>query len=253
MNQHPPLLLGRNQIHSTDSTDAQPIGNYLDAVKAMARLTYQSLYVIDYETMSFEHVSDNPLFLCGHTAQQVQAMGYGFYYEHVPPADLALLDRINNIGFDFYEQLPLDQNRKHYTISYDFHLVNSHGHSLLINHRLTPLFLNQEGKIWKALCLVSLSNNQQSGHVMIYKEGTDLVWTFDFEQRIWRVSQKGKLTERGLQILQLHAQGLSITQIADRLGVSPDTVKYHRRKIFADLDAQHINEALFFATSRKLL
>ena len=219
----------------------------------MARLTYQSLYVIDYITMSFEHVSDNPLFLCVHSAQQVQAMEYSFYYHHVPPDDLALLDQINSIGFDFYEQLPLDQDRTKYTIGYDFHLINSNGHLLLINHQLTPLFLTQEGKIWKALCLVSLSTNQQSGHVLIHKEGTDLVWTFDFGQRLWRVSQKGKLSERGLQILQLHAQGLSISQIADRLHLSPDAVKYHRRKLFADLGAQHINEALFYATSRKLL
>lgn len=253
MNQHHALLLGRNQIFETDQTDFQQTGNYLEMVKAIARLTYQSIYVIDYETMTFEYVSENPLFLCGHTARQVAQMGYEFYYKHVPPDDLALLELINNIGFDFYEQLPVNQDRKQYTISYDFHLVDSSRNRLLINHKLTPLFLTQAGKIWKALCLVSLSTNQQPGNVMIDKEGADFLWTFDFTQRLWQVSQKRKLSVRALQILQLYAQGLSIKQIADRLYVSPDTVKYHRRKIFEALGARHINEALLYATGRKLL
>ena len=39
------------------------------AVDAMANATYQSIYVIDYFKREFLHVSSNPLFLCGHTAE----------------------------------------------------------------------------------------------------------------------------------------------------------------------------------------
>ncbi len=246
-------LLGRNQILDRVREDPTQNGNYLDVVKAMARLTYQSIYVIDYDRMKFEYVSENPLFLCGHTAQEVTEMSYEFYYSHVPPADLALLDLINNAGFDFYEQIPLTENRKEYTIYYDFHLIDIRGNCLLVNHKLTPLFLTDDGKIWKALCVVSLSNNRQSGNVMIYKEGVNFVWCYDIEKQIWLTKPKHKLSNRALQILQLYAQGLSIKQIANRLFISPDTVKYHRRKIFEELGVRHVDEALFYATNAKLL
>ena len=46
------------------------------AVDAMANATYQSIYVIDYFKREFLHVASNPLFLGGHTAEQMKKMGY---------------------------------------------------------------------------------------------------------------------------------------------------------------------------------
>ena len=40
----------------------------------MARVSYQSVYLIDYFNQSFLYVSDNPLFLCGHSAEEVKEL-----------------------------------------------------------------------------------------------------------------------------------------------------------------------------------
>ncbi|WGH75227.1 hypothetical protein P8625_14295 [Tenacibaculum tangerinum] len=69
--------------------------NYLETIKAFARTTYKSIYVIDYEKKGFEYVSENPLFLCGHTAEEVQEMVYLFYFNYVIPEDVELLLKIN--------------------------------------------------------------------------------------------------------------------------------------------------------------
>ncbi|WP_205945126.1 LytR/AlgR family response regulator transcription factor [Pedobacter psychrodurus] len=37
--------------------------------------------------------------------------------------------------------------KKNYSITYDFHLINQEGKPTLINHKLTPLFLTGEGKM----------------------------------------------------------------------------------------------------------
>ncbi|WP_205945125.1 hypothetical protein [Pedobacter psychrodurus] len=43
----------------------------MEAIKAFARLTYESVYVIDYEKMAFEYVSENPLFLCDYLPEEI--------------------------------------------------------------------------------------------------------------------------------------------------------------------------------------
>ncbi|WP_300353385.1 helix-turn-helix transcriptional regulator [Fluviicola sp.] len=244
-------LLTKNKVENV-STEDQLQTDYLEAVRSFARLTYESVYVIDYEKMGFEYVSENPLFLCGYSSEEVLDMGYEFYFRNVPEKDLKLLEQINEAGFDFFEKIPVG-NKKEYRITYDFHLADKSGKNILINHKLTPLFLTSQHKIWKAMCIVSLSHHQQAGNVFIEKQGSDELWELNTENNSWLKSMKPKLNEREIELLRLHAQGLSINQIADKLFVVPDTVKYYRRRIFERLDVSNIAEALAYAVNNKII
>lgn len=245
-------LLTRNKIEQVSPEDKLQLDNYLEAISAFEKLTYQSVYVIDYTEMKFEYVSGNPLFLCGHTVGEVMAMGYGFYFNNVPEKDLQLLDLINETGFDFFEKLPLNE-KKQYSITYDFHLLNKNGKATLINHKLTPLFLNAEGKMWKAVCVVSISANKTAGNAAIHKQGSDQIWQLDLTRHMWKKQVKPQLSERELEVLRLYAQGLTISQIADKIFVSSDTVKYYRRRIFANFGVNNIVEALSYAVNNKVI
>ncbi len=245
-------LLTKNNLGKVSEEDLQQQNDYLEAVKSFARLTYESVYVINYENMTFEYVSENPLFLCGYSAEEVLNMGYEFYFKNVPPYDLELLNQINEAGFDFYEKLPKEE-KKLYSITYDFHLVNKQGKSILINHKLTPLFLTSEGKMWKAMCLVSISPHKDAGNICIHKQGSDEVWALDTNKNVWRKSQKPELTKREMEVLYLHAQGFTINQIGEKLFVSSDTVKYYRRRIFEQLNVKNMTEALSYAVNSKII
>lgn len=246
-------LLNRNKVKEVSEADKFQFGNYLEVVKSFAKITYQSIYVIDYEMMKFEYVSNNPLFLCGYLPEEVLEMGYTFYFKNVPEEDLALLNVINNAGFDFYDKLPNTDERKLYSISYDFHLKGKYEKPILINHKLTPLFLNERGDVWKSLCIVSISHKQEAGNVIINKEGSTAFWEFDLLKGVWIAKEKSKLKEKELEILRLYAQGFTINQIAKKMFVSPDTIKYYRRKIFENFDVKNFAEALSFAIDNKIL
>lgn len=245
-------LLTKNNVEKLSEADYLQQNDYLSAIEAMARLTYESIYVIDYSRMGFEYVSDNPLFLCGYTAAEVLAMGYEFYFKNVPEEDLELLNSINEAGFDFYEKIDADE-KKQYSITYDFHLIHRHGNKMLVNHKLTPLFLNSEKKMWKAMCIVSLSHHRQSGNTRIYRHGSDEMWELDIKKRSWQKLEKPELNPREEEVLRLHAQGLTINQIAEKLFVAPDTVKYYRRQIFERFGVNTIVEALAYAVNSKLI
>jgi len=245
-------LLTKNNIGKVSGEDYLQQQDYLEAVKSFARLTYESIYVINYEKMTFEYVSENPLFLCGYTPEEVLNMGYEFYFKNVPEADLELLNAINEAGFDFFKTIP-DKEKKQYSIRYDFHLINKDGKRMLINHKLTPLFLTSDGKMWKAMCIVSISPHKNSGNICIHKQGTDELWQLDIEKNLWEKSVKPKLTEREIEILHLYAQGLTINQIAEKICVAPDTVKYYRRRIFERLGVSNTVEALSYAVNSRII
>lgn len=241
----------RNTVEATSDLGDETL-SYLEPIKSFARATYTSIYVIDYEKQGFEFVSDNALFLCGNTPDEVLQMGYAFYFKHVPENDLNMLLKINNAGFDFYEKIPVSE-RKEYSISYDFHIRNQEGRLILINHKLTPMFLTKQGKIWKAICIVSLSSGKDAGNVKIYKKGENKVYNYDLKTDTWKVTEQVSLSKREKEILQLSTRGLTINEIADAIFVSPDTVKFHRRKLFDKLEVTNISEAIIFATNNMLI
>lgn len=242
----------KNEVSTHAEIDRSQVGNYLEAIKAFSRLTYQSLYVIDYQTRDFDYVSENPLFLCGKTSEEVKALGYAFYFQNVKPEDVELLIKINEAGFQFYENIPVDE-RKLYSISYDFYLINGKKNMVLVNHKLTPMFLTEEGQIWKALCIVSLSNSTSSGNIVISKEKSDEFWRYDVAAGRWEIEEKIKLSQREHEILRLYASGLTINEIGEKLFISADTVKFHRKKLFDKIGVNNIAEALSYAKTNKLL
>ena len=242
----------KNTVNDISDDEIKQTESYLEAIKAFARTTYKSIYVIDYHKKGFEFVSDNPLFLCGHTAAEVKEMGYAFYFKYVIKDDLDLLIKINNVGFDFYEKIPVN-DRKIHTISYDFHLKNKEGKTILINQKLTPLFLTEDGKIWKAICIVSLSTEQCSGNIKIYKKDDSTVFKYDLEGKFWKQEERIKLSNREKEILHYSTRGYTINEIAESIFISPDTVKFHRRKLFDKLEVANISEAISYATNNKLI
>ncbi len=242
----------KNTIRKLSEVDIEQTGNYLEAIKAFTRTTYKSVYIIDYQKKGFEYVSDNPLFLCGHSAEEVKEMGYEFYFKYVPETDLELLLKINTVGFDFYEQIPREA-RKEYSISYDFHLKTNEGKRILIHQKLTPLFLTETGKIWKAICVVSLSTEQNSGNIMIFKDGGDEIHVYDLKKAYWKSVKKIELSDREKEILQYSVRGFNINEIAESIFIAPDTVKFHRRKIFEKLNVSTISEAISFVTRNRLI
>jgi DNA-binding CsgD family transcriptional regulator len=226
--------------------------DYKEAIYAFARTTYSSLYIIDYEKQAFEYVSDNPLFLCGHSAKEVEEMGYSFYFKYVAEEDLDLLVKINNLGFDFYDSIPTPE-RKLYTISYDFHLKSDYQRKILVNQKLTPMFLTESGKMWKALCVVSLSTERNAGNIKIEKKGHNQVFQYDLKVNRWRHIETIKLSDREKEILHLSIRGFTINEIADEIFVSPDTIKFHRKKLFDKMAVTNMSEAIFYAANNKLI
>jgi DNA-binding CsgD family transcriptional regulator len=223
----------------------------IDTLDAISRTAYQSLYIIDYYKRNFLYVSDNPLFLCGHTAKEVRSLGYAFYIEHVPMEEQIILTEMNRVGFNFYTKIPVHERIK-YTISYNFHLLNEKKKTL-IHHKLTPVRLADDGKIWLAACVVSLASRNQIGYIEMHKIDDANYSKYLIEDGYWRKEKRVTLNEKEKRILSLSIQGYTMNEIADQICLSLEAIKFYRQKLFGKLDVKNITEAIAFATNHKLL
>ena len=207
----------KNRVESITEADYLRIKPYIETAKAFAQTTYQSIYIIDYYKKRFLYVSDNPIFLCGHSAKEVMEMGYGFYLNQVPEIEIPMLTELNQAGFSAFNATPREE-RMCCLMSYDFHILSG-GKKLLINHKITPLVLNDLGQVWLALCTVSLSSRKEAEK----------------------------------EVLVLSAQGYTMKEIAEKVCKSIDTVKFYRKQVFEKLEVENITEALSFAINYGLL
>lgn len=240
----------RPQIGDEQYYGLQP---YIDSAKAFARVSYKSLYIIDYNRMNFLYVSDNPLFLCGENVETVQQEGYDFYYNHVPEEELEFLTQVNRAGFEFFKGVAVSE-RSQYTISYNFRITQKESREkILINHQITPLKLDSMGNVWLALCLVSLAPTQEVGIAYMTAVNSNSMWQFSLKSGRWKQIDSIVLNEYEKAVVRLANQGLSVGDIANEINRSEDSVKGYRKTLFQKLGVGNISEAIAVATHRRLI
>lgn len=223
----------------------------IETIKAFVRTTYQYVYIIDYHKRNFLYVSNNIEKLCGADAQKIKNLGYRLYIDNVPLEDLKMLLEINNCGFKLFETFPIEERTK-CTISYDFH-INKDNRRRLINHKLTPLVLTESGKLWLALCTISLASGTKSGNVIMKEAGAPVFYEYCFRSHKWLEKEEILLTETERKILSLSAQGYTMNDIADIICKSIDTVKAYKRSMFQKMKVKNIVEALTYAQNHQLI
>ena len=240
-----------NEIRLPEELDYSRVDEYIHSAEAFSRASYQSVYIIDYFRQNFLYVSPNPMFLCGLSPERVKDLGYQFYLDFVPKDEQPFLLMLNKAGFSFYNDIPVSE-RKDWYISYDFHILNN-GSKILINHKLTPVALTSDGRIWLALCVVSAATHTDAGHIEMHRVGSSEYFEYSTVSRRWIKKQMPTLTDGEKSVLTLSIQGYTMSEIADKICLSPDTIKKYRKRIFEKLDVRNISEAIAAATNNKLI
>lgn len=163
-----------------------------------------------------------------------------------------MLVKINNAGFPFFKSLPKEDKSK-YSISYDFHLKQADGTLMLVNYKLKPLLLDRHSNPWIALCLVSISSRSNAGNVKFKSNELKKIYELDLRKNEWSEIQSRILNTREKEILAYSAQGLTMEQIALKLFISVDTIKFHKKNIFSKLCVKSISEAIALSIDTALI
>jgi DNA-binding NarL/FixJ family response regulator len=87
----------------------------------------------------------------------------------------------------------------------------------------------------------------------MHRVGTPDYVEYNRNTHRWDKRQMPTLTDGEKAVLTLSIQGYTMSEIADRICLSPDTIKKYRQRIFEKLDVRNISEAIVAATNNKLL
>ena len=235
-------------------TDADyvAVAPMIEAVRTVARVTYQGVFVADLYRNNFLYVSDSPLALLGHPVEEVREKGYRLLIEKAPQDEQEMMAELVSALFRTHQEIGLRDDVT-YTISCNFRFM-VYGRPVLVNHKVTPLAKDSEGRVWLALCLVSHSAHNGPGHFTATIGSAENSFRYSFEEHCWvRQKEPVELIQDERTMLYLTAQGYTMREIAEQMFKSIDTIKMYRKHAFSKLGVSNISEALVYATNYYLL
>ena len=218
------LLAGNETLAKVSDVEYSKVQSYFEMLEAVSRLTYQSIYVMDYCLL-----------------------------EQCKPEEVHALIEINRASLDFFHHLPVSE-RDRYSVSYNYHIRAPRvGEWRLVHHKRTPVALSDAGELWLVLCSVSWAPDDSVIRATITSEVSSKVWEYDLDTMSWHESEREALTEFEKSVLVLSNRGYTMNEIADTIYKSVDSVKGYRKSLFAKLGVSNITEAIACAKSRRLV
>ena len=225
----------------------------IDILEGLSRMTYRNFSIVDYPNNQFLYVSDNSSSLCGVSSDIIMDMGCKFYEEYVVSEDLQLMNAAKAAARNFLAQIPMEE-KFNYILSYNFRIKHEMHETLsLVNHQYTPLKIAPTGEVLLAVCLTSMSSNRCLGMVEITHKDRNEHWVYDRSNDSWKKTPRIVLKKEEKEVVKLSAQGYSISDMAEYMNKSFDTIKFYRKSLFRKLDADNITEAVSRAVSKRLL
>ncbi|KQS91653.1 helix-turn-helix transcriptional regulator [Chryseobacterium sp. Leaf394] len=221
-------------------------------IEALTRATYGKIFVVDFEENNVSYCPQSLLYINEFKCENDKEHGICLNKNITIQADHRILSIISKVVLPYYQQLPADE-RINYITNYDVHVMNEEKKEILLNHKIIPIELTQNGHIRTAIVHLSLSLQKCSGNIQISSHLSDIVWKYDLHQGKLSKTIKKKLTTKEIDVLRFYLQGLTIPEIADKVHLSIDTVKWHRRKLLEKLDVKNISEALAYAVTNNMI
>lgn len=233
-----------NSIKDVDDSDYYNIDNVITSLSVVADKLDYGIYILDYFQKKILFVSDNIAVWCGISKTEIEDKGYEAYLSYVSKNDLALLTEINDAAFAFFAA-HLAGKAHYYSLSYDFHLGK-----FMVHQHFIPI-LYKRGKVWLAVCLLSLSSKKKVGNIVL-KTGSDSYYYSVLHKR-WINKNILKLTEKEKLIIRYSIQGYSTHEIADKTFTAYETVKKQKKNLFKKLGTTNMLESIQYLADSHLL
>jgi DNA-binding CsgD family transcriptional regulator len=213
------------------------------------------IYVLDYTTKKYLYVDDACFDLFGYTAKQWKEEGIDGYLSKWHPADLHIMThQIFPTNLQFLSALP-PSRYEDIIFSYNYRVLNAKGEYINVLQRSCYVPGDEKGKpvatIGAAFEITHFKSDVSVVHTI--EEARNLDGRFYNEilyKHVYDVTptqQDTLLSTRELQILRHMAKGLSSKQIADKLGISPNTINNHRKNMLSRTGSKSSVELLKFA------
>jgi DNA-binding CsgD family transcriptional regulator len=208
-------------------------------------------------TQGFDHISycSNSVYnLLGLDSDVIMSSGWALLFQHIHPQDRELLVKKVFPAIRVCAKKSSPEDRKLVTFSYTLRMRHANGHYLLMALENQPIKWPQEK--WPNSYMSVLKNITAFGdtHKMVltvnhYRtdQRPETTYRREFEFR-WK-----PFTVREVEVMRLVTAGLTSKQIAERLHISPETVRNHRKSLLSKSACASSSELVSFASRHGML
>jgi DNA-binding NarL/FixJ family response regulator len=122
----------------------------------------------------------------------------------------------------------------------------------MVSNHYKPFEFDDKGKMWLAICSTTLSTKNHRIESYIEIMGKEERYVFSPTKKEFIKSKSLKLSTKEHQILILSSQGYTSKEIAEKMAISLNTIKFHKQNILVKLNVQNISEACLYAFAHNL-
>lgn len=154
-------------------------------------------------------------------------------------------------AFELLDGLLYKKEYAHHICTIDYPIILKE-REIFMHQKFTPLYLRPDGITKIGLISFSNSSKKKLDSMIITPSGKRL--KFDIGKKIYTEFDLGLvLSSVEKAVLQRAKKGMSSEEIVKDLGISVNTIKTHRMRIFKKLNVTSINEALTIISNYQLM
>lgn len=231
-----------NSQQTTTQNTLLPEINFEDVISSVISTGPFYYYIVDFFDMSLSNVSPSIMDIHGFDSQTVS---FKDILETIHPDDMEFVAKAEQRNIEFlFGTLGIDKVLN-YKSCFSFRSRMKNGEYAMLNHQALLLTLDEHGKFGKSLNihtridhLTKTNTNQIS---LIGLNGNPSFMNIDVDND---TVSSVKYSKREIDILKLISDGLSTSEIAEQLFISPLTVKKHRNNILGKTACKNTSQLI---------
>ncbi len=218
--------------------------NYAKILRHLEYFSHQCFWIFDYHLNNFYYISSNSNFFKKKDFDLVKENGYDYFIKNTYPNDILYLLEIHKNTWKFLQNLDKNQSVTDFKVNYVIQLRNTLGKYVAVNQQVKLVETDKQGNIWLSLGSFEEVNEKLSYFPYIQNvvsgKKTNLIETSVSKHSF----EAPKLTERELELLRYLSNNFSQTEISERMYISVDTLKNHRKNLYRKLHVSDKKEAM---------
>lgn len=215
--------------------------------------TEQIFLILNHQTFRYEYVSDNVQAVTGYQKEFILKDGLLFLQHRLHPEDVSKLERIFALATNQFKKLS-EKEVLSSCLSYDYRMrMADNEYHRFLQHSL-PINCVKPGNIHHALIIAMDISAYKKQNYCAYKlEVHDKDKSTVLLEGIEGELPSTNLTTREKEIIKLIASGFEEKQMADKLSISLQTVKSHKKNLIRKTGMKNSAELAKFAAANFLL
>lgn len=234
-----------------DATDYSEINKYfIQCLKSIESIMDIDAFIMDFQNRKIIYVTKGSSLYSGNISDEKDYLSASYIDEIICKEDMELMSVINKETWRFIYSMPVDR-RINIHFTRDFRIVGKCGKTVLINQKASVLDLTKNGVLRLGLCVLNYPTNFKLGKAYIKMTDTNSIYEFMTSTKKYVEIKTQKLTSKAIEVLNLASTGKNEAEIANMLGITIHTVKYHKQKIFSQTGTKNIAEAIQWINDKK--